>query len=52
MADSKVNKQDDGEDPGFIIYFAPDATLHLCMNTPLLANIQPQLSRGKKILYV
>ena len=53
----KVHKQQDliatdGEDPGFLIHFASDATVHTCMNTRLLANIHPPLSRGKKILYV
>ena len=42
----------DGEDPGFLIHFASDATVHACMNTRLLTNIHPPLSRGKKILYV
>ena len=43
VMEDKVHKQQDliatdGEDPGFLIHFPSDATVHACMNTRLLAN--------------
>ena len=34
-------------DPGFIFQFASATIVHSCMDTLVLQNIQPSLSRGK-----
>lgn len=39
----------DGEDPGFIITFSSADTVHECMDTRLISDLMPSLSRGNRI---
>ena len=48
ILDLNISDVQADEDPGFLIHYSDDTTIHTGMDTPLLANLNPPVQRGKK----
>ena len=50
IPDLNISDVQADEDRGFLIRYSDNTTIHTCIDTPLLANLNPPVQRGKKIL--